>query len=95
MQVALDCSGSPYLEFDPKLRSHRIGRYDTQLMGELFVAVVNNSGLTLHIRQLHSRNDHHIVEACCKAIAHGRGDGPTPLQPGAQFQGCVGAGGGV
>ena len=48
MQVALDCSGGPHPEFDPKLRSRRIGRYDTQLMGELFVAVVNHSGLTLH-----------------------------------------------
>ena len=25
--------------------------------------------LTLHIRQLHGRNDHHIVEACFKAFA--------------------------
>ena len=38
-------------------------------MREFFVAVVNNSGLTLHIRQLHGRNDHHIVEACFKAFA--------------------------
>ncbi len=53
VQVALDCSGRPHPEFDPKLRSRRIGRYDTQLMRELFVAVVNNSGLTLRIRQLH------------------------------------------
>ena len=68
VQVALDCSGRPHLEFDLQLRSHCIGRYDTQLVREFFVAMVNNSGLTLHIRQLHGRNDHHIVEACCKAF---------------------------
>jgi imidazoleglycerol-phosphate dehydratase len=33
------------------------------------VAVVNNSGLTLHIRQLDGANSHHIVEACFKAFA--------------------------
>ena len=69
VQVVLDCSGRPHLEFDLQLRSERIGRYDTQLVREFFVAVVNNSGLTLHIRQLHGRNDHHIVEACFKAFA--------------------------
>lgn len=69
VQVALDCSGRPHLEFDLQLRSERIGRYDTQLVREFFVAVVNNSGLTLHVRQLHGRNDHHVVEACFKAFA--------------------------
>ena len=34
-----------------------------------FVAVVNNSGLTLHIRHLDGANSHHIVEACFKAFA--------------------------
>ncbi len=69
VQVVLDCSGRPHLEWDLQLRSERIGRYETQLVREFFVAVVNNSGLTLHIRQLHGRNDHHIVEACFKAFA--------------------------
>ena len=38
-------------------------------MKEFFVAVVNNSGLTLHIRQLDGANSHHIVEACFKAFS--------------------------
>ena len=33
------------------------------------MAVVNNSGLTLHIRHLDGANSHHIVEACFKAFA--------------------------
>ena len=31
--------------------------------------MVNNSGMTLHIRQLDGVNSHHIVEACFKAFA--------------------------
>ena len=69
VQVALDCSGRPHLEFGLQLDRERIGRYETQLVREFFVAVVNNSGLTLHIRQLHGLNAHHIVEACFKAFA--------------------------
>ena len=69
VQVVLDCSGRPHLSYDLAIPAQRIGRYDTELVKEFFVAVVNNSGLTLHIRQLAGVNSHHIVEACFKAFA--------------------------
>ena len=69
VQVALDCSGRPHLSYGLQIPAQRIGSYDTELVREFFVAVVNNSGLTLHIRQLDGVNSHHIVEACFKAFA--------------------------
>ncbi|WP_370593315.1 imidazoleglycerol-phosphate dehydratase HisB [Synechococcus sp. BSF8S] len=69
VQVALDCSGRPHLSCDLAIPAQKIGSYDTELVKEFFVAVVNNSGLTLHIRQLAGANSHHIVEACFKAFA--------------------------
>ncbi|TWB90749.1 imidazoleglycerol-phosphate dehydratase [Synechococcus sp. Ace-Pa] len=69
VQVVLDCSGRPHLSYDLVIPAQRIGTYDTELVKEFFVAVVNNSGLTLHIRQLAGVNSHHIVEACFKAFA--------------------------
>ena len=69
VQVALDCSGRPHLSYGLTIPGQRIGTYDTELVREFFVAVVNNSGLTLHIRQLDGLNSHHIVEACFKAFA--------------------------
>ena len=36
---------------------------------EFFIALANNSGLTLHIKKLNGTNSHHIVEACFKAFA--------------------------
>jgi imidazoleglycerol-phosphate dehydratase len=69
VQVALDCSGRPHLSYGLKIPAAKIGSYDTELVKEFFVAVVNNSGLTLHIRQLDGVNSHHIVEACFKAFA--------------------------
>ena len=29
-----------------------------------------NSGITLHIREEYGKNDHHIIEAMFKAVAH-------------------------
>ena len=69
VQVALDCSGRPHLSCNLAIPAQKIGTYDTELVKEFFVAVVNNSGLTLHIRQLAGANSHHIVEACFKAFA--------------------------
>jgi imidazoleglycerol-phosphate dehydratase len=69
VQVVLDCSGRPHLSFGLEIPAQRIGSYDSELVKEFFVAVVNNSGLTLHIRQLAGVNSHHIVEACFKAFA--------------------------
>jgi imidazoleglycerol-phosphate dehydratase len=69
VQVVLDCSGRPHLSYGLKIPAARIGSYDTELVKEFFVAVTNNSGLTLHIRQLDGVNSHHLVEACFKAFA--------------------------
>ena len=69
VQVVLDCSGRPHLTYGLHIPSSRIGNYETELVKEFFVAVVNNSGLTLHINQIAGSNSHHIVEACFKAFA--------------------------
>ncbi len=69
VQVVLDCSGRPHLSYELNIPSQKIGTYDTELVKEFFSAVVNNSGMTLHIRQLAGTNSHHIVEACFKAFA--------------------------
>ncbi len=69
VMVSLDCSGRPHLTYELDIPSQRIGSYDTELVKEFFVALANNSGLTLHIRQFSGVNSHHIVEACFKAFA--------------------------
>tara|TARA_Y100001968_G_C19289848_1_gene683634 strand:- start:255 stop:875 length:621 start_codon:yes stop_codon:yes gene_type:complete len=69
IQVVLDCSGRPHLNYELQIPTQKIGSYDTELVKEFFGGVVNNSGLTLHIRQLSGTNSHHIVEASFKAFA--------------------------
>jgi imidazoleglycerol-phosphate dehydratase len=69
IQVALDFSGRPHLSYGLLLPTQRVGTYDTQLVREFFVAIVNHSQMTLHIRQLDGINSHHIIEATFKAFA--------------------------
>ncbi|WP_088240240.1 imidazoleglycerol-phosphate dehydratase HisB [Calothrix rhizosoleniae] len=69
VQVALDFSGRPHLSYGLNIPTQRVGNYDTQLVREFFVALVNHSQMTLHIRQLDGINSHHIIEATFKAFA--------------------------
>ncbi|MEN9215863.1 MAG: imidazoleglycerol-phosphate dehydratase HisB [Gloeomargarita sp. HHBFW_bins_162] len=69
IQVALDCSGRPHLSYGLTIPTQRVGTYDTQLVREFFVAVVNHSAMTLHIYQQAGINSHHIIEATFKAFA--------------------------
>ncbi|CEJ47049.1 imidazoleglycerol-phosphate dehydratase HisB [Umezakia ovalisporum] len=69
VQVALDFSGRPHLSYGLAIPTQQVGTYDTQLVREFFVALVNHSQMTLHIRQLDGINSHHIIEATFKAFA--------------------------
>ena len=69
VQVALDFSGRPHLSYGLQIPTQRVGTYDTQLVREFFVALVNHSQMTLHIKQLDGINSHHIIEATFKAFA--------------------------
>ncbi|MEA5420052.1 imidazoleglycerol-phosphate dehydratase HisB [Spirulina sp. CCNP1310] len=69
VEVVMDFSGRPHLSYGLDIPTQRVGNYDTQLVREFFVAIVNHSQLTLHIRQLDGINSHHIIEATFKAFA--------------------------
>ena len=66
--AAIDISGRPYLAFDADFTAPMVGAFDTQLAEEFFRAVAMNAGLTVHMRLLAGRNDHHKLEALFKAF---------------------------
>lgn len=78
VQVVLDLSGRPHLSYGLSIPTERVGTYDTQLVREFFVAVVNHSQMTLHIRQMDGINSHHIIEATFKAFARALRMAVTP-----------------
>lgn len=68
-RVALDISGRPLLVFDVKFARAKVGRFDTELVGEWFQAFATNAAVTLHVATLYGSNDHHIAESCFKGLA--------------------------
>lgn len=68
-RCAIDVSGRPYLVWKVTFTRPRIGDFDTELFREFFLALAQNSGITLHIENLYGRNNHHIAETCFKAVA--------------------------
>jgi imidazoleglycerol-phosphate dehydratase len=66
---AIDLSGRPFLSYDLKFDSDKVGYIDTELIKEFFYALSYNAGMNLHIRMLSGENNHHIAEAAFKAFA--------------------------
>lgn len=66
--AAIDISGRPYLSYQAEFTAPMCGTMDTQLVEEFFRAVSVNAGLTVHVKVLDGRNDHHKMEALFKAF---------------------------
>ncbi len=65
---AIDFSGRPMLCFDAEFTTAKLGDFDTEMVEEFFRAVADNSGMTLHIKVLSGKNNHHIAEGIFKAF---------------------------
>jgi len=66
--VALDLSGRFYLSYEAKIEFQKTG-FNYDLIHEFFYALASNAGMTLHIKMLKGRNNHHIAEAMFKGFA--------------------------
>ncbi|MBI3605979.1 MAG: imidazoleglycerol-phosphate dehydratase HisB [Nitrospirae bacterium] len=67
-QVILDVSGRPYLVYQVAMSKKKIKDFDIDLIEHFFEALVQRSGLTLHIHVPYGRNPHHVLEAVFKAF---------------------------
>lgn len=69
VEVVLDFSGRPHVEYGLQIPTEKVGKYDTQLVREFYMAVAGNAQMTLHVVQRTGLNSHHIIEASFKAFA--------------------------
>lgn len=68
--ACVDICNRPYLVFDADFTNQSVGTFDTCMTEEFFRAFAVNAGITLHIKKMYGTNDHHIIEALFKAVAH-------------------------
>lgn len=68
--VSLDISARPYLVFHATFTNSAVGGMDTCMVQEFFRAFAFQAGITLHINVPYGTNDHHMIEAIFKAVAH-------------------------
>lgn len=66
-QVALDLSGRGSFAFDGAFQREAIGGLPTELIAHFFQSLSDALGAALHI-QVKGDNEHHMVEACFKAV---------------------------
>lgn len=67
--AAVDISGRPYVGFDDKIPTEKVGDFDTELVKEFLLALSRTMGASIHIKQLAGENSHHIIEGIFKALA--------------------------
>ena len=74
-RVSVDLSGRPALVFDVEFGNEagKIGCFDTQLVREFLVALVNNARFNCHVEVPNGGNNHHIAEAIFKALGRAIG----------------------
>ena len=68
-RAAVDVSGRPFLVWNVRFSSPKIGTFDTELVREFFQALAQNAGITLHVTNHYGANNHHIAETCFKSVA--------------------------
>ena len=66
---AVDLCGRPYFSYEDAFTPGKMGGMSTEMVREFFYAVSCNSMMNLHLKLIHGRNNHHIMEAAFKAFA--------------------------
>ncbi len=68
VMVSLDLSDRPLLVYEVEVPAERVGEFDTELLEEFLRAFVQEARVTLHVKLIHGKNSHHILEAVFKAL---------------------------
>ncbi len=66
--IVIDISGRPFLIFNCKFHTDKVGNFDLELIEEFMRAFSNNLRCNLHINTLYGQNSHHIAESIFKGL---------------------------
>lgn len=66
---AIDISGRAYSMIDTPFTVYSVGNFETEMIKEFFIALVNNANICVHSVMIRSGNNHHMAEAIFKSFA--------------------------
>jgi len=69
VRVALDLSNRPYLVWKVAFTQPNLGGLDTEMFQHWFQSFGLKAGISMNVECLAGENNHHIAEACYKALA--------------------------
>jgi imidazoleglycerol phosphate dehydratase HisB len=78
IMCAVDISGRGIYVGELEFTRENIGNISTEMFEHFFNTLANNAALTLHIKPMYFRNNHHLVEGCFKAVAYALKEALTP-----------------
>ncbi len=67
--AAVDLSGRPFCVVNARIRAHRVGDFQAELMEDFFGGFAQAARANVHVRALYGRSSHHQVEAIFKVFA--------------------------
>ncbi len=67
--ATVDLGGRPFMVYDVKIRHHRVGDFEIELVNDFMQALMTSAKMNLHLTKRYGRNPHHIIEATFKALA--------------------------
>lgn len=68
VQVVLDLSNRPHLEYRAEYPSENVGTFSTELVHEFLWKFALEARMTLHVIVHYGKNTHHMIEAIFKAL---------------------------
>ncbi len=78
IMCAVDISGRGIYVGELTFSRETIGSVSTEMFEHFFNTLAINSAITLHIRPIYFRNNHHLAEGCFKALAYALNEALTP-----------------
>jgi imidazoleglycerol phosphate dehydratase HisB len=79
IMCAVDVSGRPYYVGELEFTRETIGGISTEMFEHFFYTLAMKSEITLHIRPITFKNNHHLVEGCFKALAYALNEALQPI----------------
>ena len=67
--AAIDLSGRAYLVMNARIKVHRVGDLQTELLEDFFQGFATSAAANVHLKVAYGRSSHHAVEALFKAFA--------------------------